>query len=314
MRKILVISASRAEHGLLEPIMMELQKRGDVVAQWCILTPINTRDFESVFLPLAVALEEFNPDIVLVPTDRWEMVHVAAYAFNNGFIVSQFHAGDKGDATFDEMNRYAISFLSHILFCETEEAKENLLKIGFEQNRIFVVGSTALDHIKIDESLCPNKPYDLVLLHPDTTSATATRKDLEETQKIIQHSPLVVWIAGNQDRNGEIIHNFLKRLKVKYDMEEPDKWYAGPYISVILDNLPRPQFLGLLKNCRCAVGNSSAFTYELPLINTEAKLIKIGERNKNRNPPNIHRHGSKKIAQILSKIPLDDLRRKRLLL
>lgn len=312
MRKILVVSSSRAERGLLEPIMIELKATEGVEAKWFFFE--STDPIPDLIIGFDAYLKYFKPDIVLCPCDRYEMVYPVARAFHQGYIVAQFHAGDIGSDHPDEMNRFAISFLSHIQFCETEEAKENLLKIGFEQNRIFVVGSTALDHIKIDESLCPNEPYDLVLLHPDPTSAAATRKDLEETQKIIQHSPLVVWIAGNQDRNGEIIHNFLERLKAKYDIEESDKWYAGPYISVILDNLSRPQFLGLLKNCRCAVGNSSAFTYELPLINTEAKLIKVGERNKNRNPPSIHRHGSRKIAQILSKIPLDDLRRKRLLL
>jgi GDP/UDP-N,N'-diacetylbacillosamine 2-epimerase (hydrolysing) len=307
LRKILIASANRAERGLLEPIMAELKKIKDVDAKWFFF-----ESTDAVYLVLEGFrnyLAFFQPDIVLVPSDRFEMVYITAFAFHRGYIVAQFHAGDTGSGVSDEMNRFAMSFMSHILFCETITSATNLTKLGFNQHRIFAVGSTAFDHVKIDESLCPNEPYDLVLLHPDSISATATKQDLLETQRTIEHSPLVVWIAGNHDNNSEIIHGFLERIKAKYDLEDPNKWYFGPYIQVIMENVPRPKFLGLLKNCRRFIGNSSAMCYEAPRFNAEC--VRVGNRNKDRLSTVPVLGGAYRIATILATIPIDDSLRRR---
>ena len=308
MRKILISSASRAERGLLEPIMTELRKIPDVEAKWFFFN-YETHDTPTVLTAFGTYLRLFNPDILLVPCDRPEAVHIAAHAFNNGFIVGQFHAGDVNEGTTDEMNRYAISFLSHILFCETEQARQNLLRMGFEPERLFTVGSTVLDNIEIDNSLCPDEPYDLVLLHPDTVSEVQTYKDIRQTINEIRKKayPNVIWLEPNFDRNSHIIRHFLKQLPYTADLI--------PYVQkfTTYGNIPRPKFLGLLKHCSRAIGNSSALTFELPLLNSKAKLVKIGERNRRRNPPSTELGGSQKIAQILATIPIDDnLRRKRI--
>jgi UDP-N-acetylglucosamine 2-epimerase len=186
-----------------------------------------------------------------------------------------------------------------------------LLKMGFEGHRIFVVGTTALDNIEIDESRCPNEPYNLVLLHPDSVSEDATYKALRETIHNIRllKEPNVVWLEPNNDPHSNIIRFFLH--SVSYASE------LLPYVKhfTIWENLPRSQYLGLLRKCSRAIGNSSSFVYELPLLNPDCELIQIGERNKHRTPPSTKRGGSAEIAETLLQIPIDDfLRRKRLCL
>jgi UDP-N-acetylglucosamine 2-epimerase len=308
-RNILIASASRAERGLLEPIMIELEKTRSIEADWFLF------DYKTDYIPEAlndfeVSLEGFKPEIVLIPCDRQEMVYIAAWAFHHGFIVAHFHAGDSGSGTTDEMNRYAISFFSHILFCNSKKSKKNLSKLGFESFRIHVVGSTALDHIEIDESLCPkHQAYDLILLHPDPVGREATRKDLVETYDQIvkersNREKIFIWLEPNRDRNYRIILDFLRGIPSNLENR----------IRIYFENLPRAQFLGLLKNCDRAIGNSSAFTYELPLINPRAKLVKIGHRNIHRTPPKMKSSGSKRIAEILATIEINDrLKRKKLI-
>jgi len=307
IRKVIIVSASRAEKGLLKPVMNELQNRqeaiGDIQPIWY---EFNCEDFPHKMLrDWEAFLKNYSQSntMILFPTDRPEMTYLASYAFNNGFLICHFHAGDFGSEHPDEMNRRAISCFSHILFCNDLSSQTALWRLGEERWRTFCVGSTAFDFLEIDESWCPSFDYDLVLLHPDPISEEATRKDVKAAFETVKDSGrAVVWLAPNHDRHYEVIVDFVKSQFSK------DKLWA--YYT----NLPRSQFLGLLKNCQCCVGNSSSFTYELPYINPKAKLIKIGLRNKDRNQPSkIAIGGSKKIAEILATIPLDDkLRRKRL--
>lgn len=304
MRRILVLTASRAEKGLLDPVMFELKNRGDIEAEWLELSQ---DDCIGNISQLICKFEDFKPNIVLCPCDRNEMVYMVAYTFHNGKIVCHFHAGDKGEGTSDEMNRYAISCLSHILLCNSEESRKNLLAMGFEDSRIFCVGTTALDNVEIDESLCPAVPYDLVLLHPDPVSMKATRLDVKYIIGTIKSSPFVVWIYPNKDKNHEIIENIIQRSS-----NLPHSSRNGIPLMQTYHGVSHAKFLGLLKNCARAIGNSSAFTYELPLVNSEAEYVKIGCRNKGRTPPSSMVGASKRIASILATIKInDDLRRKR---
>ena len=298
----MIVTANRAERGLLQPVRVELSKLG-LATEWVNLP--EGRVTETTFALLDSAFKE-APDIVLVPCDREEMVYPAAYAFHSGHILAHFHAGNLGSDHPDEMNRRAISCFSHILLCNTEEDKKNLIRMGEEESRCHVVGSTAFDDVKYDYSLCPNYPYALVLLHPDP-DPEKTRKDLQEAVAAVQDYVGLVWLAPNHDPNHEIIRNFLADPQIK-GKAFPKAWQ----VNIELQNLQRETFLGLLQKCALFVGNSSSLVYELPYINPQAKTISIGNRNKCREKPaEIVIGGSKRIAELLATIPIDDkLRRK----
>ena len=301
MRIIHILTANRAEEGLLKPIESELAKLGVGV--------ITTKIMEGKLHPemfewLDMTWKDIRPDIVVVPCDREEMVYPAAYAFHRGHIVCHFHAGNLGSDHPDEMNRRAISCFSHILLCNTEEDKKNLVRLGEEEWRCYVVGSTAFDDIKYDYSLCPNYPYAMVLLHPDP-DPEKTRKDLEEAIAAVQDYIGLVWLAPNHDPNHEIIRNFLADPQIK-GKAFPKAWQ----VNIELQNLQRETFLGLLQKCSLFVGNSSVVQYEAPFFGV--KTLNIGERNKNRKPIQVVSGGSKKIAELLANITINEkLRRKR---
>lgn len=303
MRRLLLVSADRAEHGLLSPISDELSRRDDVLADWCILD--SHADPVTNLITYREKLEVFNPDMILLPTDRNEIIYAAAYSFHKGFVNVHFHAGNLETwAHPDDVNRRAISLYSHILLCNMPEHRENLIKQGEDPERIFVTGSTAFDGIEYDDSVTPKEPFDLVVLHPDPTSAKKTMEDLDAAMRKLKQP--AIWIYPNHDTNYEII-------------EEKLVWWADVTRSAvykglfIYKNLPRPQFLSLLKNCTRMVGNSSSFAYEGSVLNPKAKLIQIGERNKGLIVPKTETGGSRRIAELLASIVLDDkLRNKRM--
>ena len=300
-RRIGIISAHRSERGLLNPIMIELQRRNDVKAEWCEIIP---NQYEDNLIKFKDFLNNFSPHLILVPTDRNEAVYIAAHAFHEGYIIAHFHAGNLGSLHPDEINRRVISCFSHILFCNTEKDKKNLIKLGEEEWRCFVVGSTAFDEVIPDKSLCPNQPYDLVLLHPDPISKETTFKDLTKTISVISKprfkSMFVVWLHPNKDVNHEVIDGFLNSGQLK-DFKNNFQ---------IRGDLPRAQFLGLLKNCLRFIGNSSTICYEAPFFGVQT--IRIRKRNMKREKITPIIGGAKKIADILTTIEINSrLRRKK---
>ena len=311
-RRILIVTANRAETGLLEPVMKELRARSDVEAEWYMLQPQSsfvTEIVDSVLHPFFNILQKFKPDIVLVPCDRWEIVYVAAYAYHQNFIVAHFHAGDFGADHPDDLNRRVISCFSHIMLCNEAKSQTALWRAGEERWRTFLVGSTAFDHVEINESLCSDEPFDLIILHPDPISAEATQRDLNEVVSLMKESSShVVWLAPNRDKNHEIIRRWLEgfgKTKTKF-----------PSLDIILENVPRNQFLGLLKKAERCIGNSSSFIYEKPYLNKTSEVIMVGHRNSEKKPlTTVQTGASKKISEILATIPLDErLRRKRLVI
>jgi len=301
-RRILIVTANRAETGLLEPVMTELRARSDVEAEWCF---VRNNTWESI-IDFRNKVDSFEPDIVVVPCDRMEIVYVAAYAYHNNFIVAHFHAGDYGADHPDDLNRRAISCFSHIMLCNEAKSQTALWRAGEERWRTFLVGSTAFDHVDIDVSLCPNEPFDLVILHPDPVSVETTKNDLKKTvevSNVFYESHAIVWLRPNKDENHDVIDRFLDTL---HDFDK----------TILYDGLPRSQFLGLLKNATRCIGNSSGFIYEKPYLNKTSEVVMVGHRNSEKKPlTNVQTGASKKISEILATIPLDErLRRKRLVI
>lgn len=286
----MVVSADRAEYGLQEPIVAELKRIETIEVAWCLLD--SQAIPEDNLAKFRSELEVFTPDIVVVPTDRTEITYISAFAFHNGYIVAHFHAGNNPTNHPDDINRRVISCFSHILFANMSEHRQNLIKQGEEDWRVHVVGSTAFDDVIFDDTITPQESFDLVILHPDPQSAEKTKHDLEATIATISNSTCVIWIYPNHDKNYEIIEEYLdnspSETMIKYQ------------------NLPRNQYFSLLKNCSKAIGNSSSFYYEMPVLDKREKLIQIGDRNKGLIVPETTTGGSKRIAKILANIELTD--------
>src|SRR5438105_471383 len=126
----------------------------------------------------ARVLERREPEVVVVHGDRGEHLMVAFAALNLGIAVAHTQGGDRS-GNVDEIQRHAISKLAHLHFPETEAAAERLRRMGEDDWRIHVVGSTYVDRIVAGDytppeearralGLDPGEPFLLVLVHPET--------------------------------------------------------------------------------------------------------------------------------------------------
>ena len=99
---------------------------------------------------------KIKPDILVAPFDREEAVSIAIAGSYLRIPVAHLGAGDKTDYNVDGVVRHAVSKLSNLFFCFTNENAERLFKMGENKKFIFKVGHTAADrfrHVKNIKSL-----------------------------------------------------------------------------------------------------------------------------------------------------------------
>ncbi|RLI80407.1 hypothetical protein DRP04_08245 [Archaeoglobales archaeon] len=295
-----MVTASRSERGLLEPVIKRIEKHPELAYSLLEIKPDWGMSF--IFDCVSIWLDREKPDIVLIPCDRKEQVPVALVCLSKNVPIAHFYSGSSiGGNIQDEIYGMIIALCSHIHLCHDEGAAEILRKIGIEDWRIKVVGSTAFDDVILDYSLVPDEPFDLVLINPDTVSKERTERDIEEALGRLWRRSVI--IGPNEDKNREIIlkkiEEFIRKGKVVCDFYE---------------SVSRGQFLALLKKCEHFITNSSSAFYEAPYFSTPCILI--GERNKFRKvPPKIVTGASDRIVEILASIKIDEkLLRKRLII
>ena len=305
MFNILIPQGCRSDTGLSDPIIKRLQKE-----KWCNIKVIQLepQNFISSYQLTDISCKANNyigiydqekPRILLATGDRVEMCAAACAAFHNKIPIAHFYAGIVNDpiTTFDDIDRHCITLWSDIQFVESGDAfdfvsdeydkyelgsKDGLLSLIGKKPNCHIVGISHMDDILVDESLVPlmrgddnphfmvTLPYDLILINREPLGKNIFDAHIQKERTVIQ-------IGGNPDGITK------KALYI-------DKYY---------DNLPRPQFLGLLKNCQRFISNSSAAIYEAPHFLKPEQIIMVGDRNKNRPRGPFQTGASDRIVEIL---------------
>ena len=254
--KVLIPIGCRSDEGLSKPIIKRLKE--DPFFEVHTKKMIRPGNFSVSYNDIEPFEIIFKPDLVFITGDRIEMTAVACCAFHNNIPIAHYFAGVQNFplTTLDDINRHVITLWSDIQFVESKICMLNvemLLQSIKKPTNCHIVGITHLENLEINESLIPKEEYDLFLLNPEPNISPWAYKD---RKRII--------IGSNPDPN-----------PIKWKIISTDIYY---------DNLPRAQFLGLLKNCERFITNSSAAYYEAPHFLREEQIIMVGARNKNRTP------------------------------
>lgn len=294
-RNITVVTGNRAEYGLLLPIIKRIKTHPDLNLS-VLQVPAN--NFVGSYMKTREFILNTNQiSFVLCPCDREEILASVIAFFYANIPIAHFMGGAIDSGTHDNATRYAISLFSHIVFCESEEAKARLVKLGIEDWRVIVSGSTAFDDLVLDESVVPKYDYDLFMMHPATIDLELTKKEIKEALSLIDKPTFVIY--PNSDVGCEIIIEAIKK-------------HEFPLHSLIVkEGFPRPQFLALLKNCKRFISNSSAIAYEAPFFGVE--VLNLSIRNAEREKPPLKTGASDIIVNTLFNLEINDrLMRKRI--
>ncbi|MGA2439380.1 MAG: UDP-N-acetylglucosamine 2-epimerase [Tepidisphaeraceae bacterium] len=295
------MTGSRAEFGLMGPVLeaigrrqlrvvvtgMHLDKRRgrtiervrrenwriDAVVEWA-----KSGRAEAVgraIWQLAKVFKRLKPQIVLVAGDRVEAFAAAAAAHLCDIAVAHVHGGDRAMGQMDDALRHAISKLAHVHFPATRQSAERLAKMGEDRWRIHCFGSPGIDGIVktvAGRALIRRwfgdlkaRRYALLALHPIEADEGVEFRRASLVAGALRKSGVerIVVIYPNNDPGGGGIARCWEKLR-------------GDRRFIVRRDLPRPVFLGLLRDAAMLVGNSSSGIIEAASFRTP--VIDIGPR------------------------------------
>lgn len=307
LKKIMVVTGTRAEFGLLRPVMYAVHAQENcelrvVVAGSHLVQPAVTfREVKAEFgiadtIPMQTAgqvgrladveslgkgiirfgrsLEMNDPDCVVVLGDRIEAFAAASAASIGGYPLAHIHGGDRAEGVADEAMRHAMTKMANIHFPATQTSAERIIKMGEEPANVHVVGSSSIDGL---DEISPmgeaafaefGSPEVVVLMHP------IGRDDADEQAGM----ELILKAFG--DKKVLVLHpNFdpgRRGIIAAID--------SAPIDVQVVPQLVRTQFIGLLKRIGAGggalVGNSSAGLIECSAIGCPS--VDIGDRQNGR--------------------------------
>jgi UDP-hydrolysing UDP-N-acetyl-D-glucosamine 2-epimerase len=180
-RKVCVVTGSRAEYGLLYPILKEIKKYRELSLQLVATTMHLSNEFGLTYryiekdgfkidekidslsqldsntsmakssgtttTLLADCFERLNPDIVLLLGDRFETHAAATTALLMNIPIAHIHGGEVTQGAVDEQLRHAITKMSYLHFCSTEVYRQRIIQMGEDSSRVINVGAPGIDNI-----------------------------------------------------------------------------------------------------------------------------------------------------------------------
>ncbi len=275
MKKVAVISGSRADYGIYFPLLKTIQNDTElelnVVVKAMHLLKEHGDTVQEIKRDGFPIREWGAPDAMIVLGDRDEMLFAAIAAAHCNIPICHIHGGDRS-GSIDESNRHAITRFAHLHFPSSKEDAKRLVKMGEERWRINVVGPLGI-YAMPDAEFIPrvnllrglglsDKPIILVIQHPVTTQVHDSENQIRITLTAVSSflpdcEPVVIY--PNSDAGSEAM------------IETIESWNLPKFKS-----LSYLTFLSLLKESAVIVGNSSCAIREAPLFGIPA--VNIGTR------------------------------------
>lgn len=239
-------------------------------------------------LELATVFDNLKPDVVVTIADRYETLATAIAASYMNIPVAHIQGGEV-TGSIDEKVRHAVTKLADVHFVATDKSAERVIKMGEDPARVFVTGCPSIDlahQIMADPTLNfdpfvkyggVGAPVDLssgylvVMQHPVTTEYESARKHVFETLYAVRDSKLpTLWFWPNVDAGSDGTSGGIRTFR---ERETPDNIH-------FFKNMSPTDFLRLIYNSRCLMGNSSVGIRESSFLGVP--VINIGTRQAGR--------------------------------
>lgn len=180
-RKVCVVTGTRAEYGLLYPVLKEIQSRRELSLQLVATTAHLSNEFGLTYkqiekdgfnidekidnllssdtkssiakstglatMLLADSFEKLDPDVVLLLGDRFETHAAATTALLMNIPIAHIHGGEITEGAVDEQIRHSITKMSQLHFCSTEAYRQRVIQMGEDPSKVFNTGAPGIDNI-----------------------------------------------------------------------------------------------------------------------------------------------------------------------
>ena len=318
MRKICVVTGTRAEYGLMSRLIKMINDSDQIQLQLIAtnmhLSPKYGNTYQEIEadgikidkkVPIidesakddavetlfsmsralkgfAEAYADLKPDLVVVLGDRYEILAAATAALIERIPIAHIHGGEITEGAYDDAIRHSITKMSHLHFPSTEEYRKRVIQLGEQLDRVFNVGALGVENIKR-----------IPLLGKDEIEKGLDFKIDDKTILVTYHP---VTLGGRTAK--EDIDDFIaaleerKDLRVIFTMPNSDtgsQFIVDAINKFVANNSERAKsfkslgvkrYLSVMQQVAAVVGNSSSGLVEVPSFGIPT--LNIGDRQKGR--------------------------------
>jgi GDP/UDP-N,N'-diacetylbacillosamine 2-epimerase (hydrolysing) len=316
MKRIGIMTGTRAEYGLLKPLMQEINKDNDLelylIVSGMHLSPefgMTYKEIEgdgfqinakvemllssdspagiskSIGLGVIGFADEFQRadlDMLILLGDRYEALSAAICALVMRIPIAHLHGGELTEGAIDEGIRHSITKMSYLHFTSTEQYRNRVIQLGENPERVFYVGALGVENIK------------KINLMTKEELERSIHFEIDENTVIVTYHPVTL-------ENNTVEEQFLNLLKVldrnpkiRMIFTKANADTNGRIVNELIDkyaaqnseracafvSLGQKRYLSALKYCRIVIGNSSSGIIEAPSFGKP--IINIGDRQKGR--------------------------------
>lgn len=315
-RRVCVITGTRAEYGLLKPVIDKIDKDEELelylIVTGAHLSPefgltygeieddgyvINkkvemllsadtpgsiVKSIGVELLGLADVFAEARPDMLVLLGDRYEMLAAASAAMVYNIPIAHIHGGETTEGAIDEAIRHAITKMSYLHFASAEKYRRRIIQLGEDPKRVFNVGALGVESIR-------NVP----LLSKNELEESIGFKMAAPTVMVTYH-PVTLESHSATEQFGNLLAVLEKRKELRIIFTKANSDADGRVVSRMIDDFVRDngersvaftslgqvRYFSALKYCDLVIGNSSSGILEAPSFHIPT--VDIGNRQRGR--------------------------------
>lgn len=315
-KKICVITGTRAEYGLLRPLMEKINKDEELELQIIATAMHLSHEFGLTYkeiekdgfeidekiemllgsdtaigisksMGLAIisfseTLNRLKPDLVIILGDRYEILMAASAAMIAKIPIVHLHGGETTEGAFDESIRHSITKMSFLHFTSTEEYKKRVIQLGEDPSRVFNVGAIGVENIK-----------KLNIMEKEQVEKEFNFK-LDKPYAMVTFHPVTLEESTSEEQFKELLKAIDSFKDMKFVITKANSDSDGRIINSLIDeyveknkdrcvqfvSMSQIKYLSAMKHSSMVVGNSSSGIIETPSFNIPT--INIGDRQKGR--------------------------------
>lgn len=315
MNRIAVVTATRAEYGLLSPVIKELRKKeretlivelivtGTHLSQEYGMTvdeiddridhritiSVKSENEQDISNNQAEVLVKFTElfikekyNAVMLLGDRYETLAIAIAAGNTRTPIFHLCGGDTTEGAIDEWVRHSISKMSYLHFVTNEESRRRVIQLGENPERVFNYGSTSIDNV----------------LNSADMSKSEALKSIGIGNDVCKYALCTYHPVTMENSNvNELINEFIKAIQyfgdIQFIVTKSNADQGGAMINRLLEDaaesisnmhvyssLGVKRYLSLMKHSEFVIGNSSSGIIEAPAFHIPT--VNIGDRQRGR--------------------------------
>ncbi len=314
MKRLVCITGSRAEYGILKRLLLALQDDSDIeltivatgmhcdekygltyqqiendgfIIDKLIDININTENNANILASMSLCQEKFGQyfqdnkfDAALILGDRYEIFSVAIAAAMHNLPLIHLHGGEKTLGNYDEFIRHAITKMSKLHLASTEEYRQRIIQMGEHPDSVFNIGALGAEN-----SLSMDLPTKKMLENRFGS--------LQKPYFMVVFHPETLTQTSVTEQTNELL-KALKDVALKYDLifigSNSDmgadaitikiKAFCDETNSRYMTSVKPEEYLALNKYAQGLIGNSSSGLIEVPSL--KVPTINIGDRQKGR--------------------------------